>query len=162
MKIAIYPGSFDPITLGHLNIIKRAAQVFEKVVVCVMVNSAKRPTFSLEERVEMIRRVTKGLPNVEVEGFDGLLVDFAQQKEASVLVRGLRAVTDFEYELQIAQTNHKLNPLVDTIFLTTSVEYSYVSSSIVREIASYGGDINQFVPECIVDDIYKKAGRTRS
>ena len=112
--------------------------------------------------MELLQRVTKDLPNVEIAAFDGLTVDFAKEKGASVLVRGLRAVTDFEYELQIAQTNHKLNPSVDTIFLTTSVEYSYVSSSIVREIASYGGDISQFVPECIVEDIYKKAGRIKS
>ena len=111
--------------------------------------------------MELLRRVTKDMPNVTVEAHDGLLVDFASQRNANVLVRGLRAVTDFEYELQIAQTNHKLNPFVDTVFLTTSVEYSYVSSSIVREIASYGGDITQFVPECIVDDIYRRAGGKR-
>ncbi len=162
MRIGIYPGSFDPVTQGHLDIILRASKLVDKLIIGVLINGAKQPMFSMEERVEMIRRVTKNLPNVEVEGFDGLLVDFAQKKEASVLVRGLRAVTDFEYELQIAQTNHRLNPFVDTIFLTTSVEYSYVSSSIVREIASYGGDIGKFVPECIVDDIYKKAGRKRS
>lgn len=162
MRIGIYPGSFDPVTQGHLDIILRASKLVDKLIIGVLINGAKQPMFSMEERVEMIQRVTKNLPNVEVEGFEGLLVDFAQKKEASVLVRGLRAVTDFEYELQIAQTNHRLNPFVDTIFLTTSVEYSYVSSSIVREIASYGGDISKFVPECIVDDIYKKAGRKRS
>lgn len=162
MRIGIYPGSFDPVTQGHLDIILRASKLVDKLIIGVLINGAKQPMFSMEERVEMIQRVTKNLPNVEVEAFDGLLVDFAQKKEASVLVRGLRAVTDFEYELQIAQTNHRLNPFVDTIFLTTSVEYSYVSSSIVREIASYGGDISKFVPECIVEDIYKKAGRKRS
>ena len=161
MRIGIYPGSFDPVTQGHLDIILRASKLVDKLIIGVLVNGAKKPMFSMEERVELIQRVTGNLPNVEVEAFDGLLVDFAGQKGASVLVRGLRAVTDFEYELQIAQTNHKLNPLVDTIFLTTSVEYSYVSSSIVREIASYGGDISQFVPECIVDDIYKKAGEEK-
>lgn len=162
MRIGIYPGSFDPVTQGHLDIILRASKLVDKLIIGVLINGAKQPMFSMEERVEMIQRVTKNLPNVEVEAFDGLLVEFAQKKEASVLVRGLRAVTDFEYELQIAQTNHRLNPFVDTIFLTTSVEYSYVSSSIVREIASYGGDISKFVPECIVEDIYKKAGRKRS
>jgi pantetheine-phosphate adenylyltransferase len=161
MVIGIYPGSFDPVTLGHLDIIVRASRLVDKLIIGVLVNGAKSPLFSMEERVELLRRVTKDMPNVVIEASDGLLVDFAEKTGATVLVRGLRAVTDFEYELQIAQTNHKLNPFVDTIFLTTSVEYSYVSSSIVREIASYGGDISQFVPESIVDDIYKKTGRTR-
>ena len=161
MRIGIYPGSFDPVTLGHLDIIVRASRLVDQLIIGVLVNGAKSPLFSMEERMELIRRVTKDMPNVTVEAHDGLLVDFANQRNANVLVRGLRAVTDFEYELQIAQTNHKLNPFVDTVFLTTSVEYSYVSSSIVREIASYGGDITQFVPECIVDDIYKKAGGKR-
>ena len=159
MRIGIYPGSFDPVTQGHLDIIHRASKLVDKLIIGVLVNGAKSPMFSMEARVELIRRVTGDLPNVEVEAAEGLLVDFAARTGAGILVRGLRAVTDFEYELQIAQTNHKLNPFVDTVFLTTSVEYSYVSSSIVREIASYGGDIRQFVPECIVEDIYKKAGR---
>ena len=159
MRIGIYPGSFDPVTLGHLDIIERASRMVDKLVIGVLVNGAKSPMFTTEERVELIKKVTKDMPNVVVEANDGLLVDFAEAKGAGVIIRGLRAVTDFEYELQIAQTNHKLNPKVDTVFLTTSVEYSYVSSSIVREIASYGGDISQFVPESIVDDIYKKAGR---
>ena len=159
MRIGIYPGSFDPVTLGHLDIIVRASRLVDQLIIGVLVNGAKSPMFSMEERIELLRRVTATMPNVVVEKHDGLLVDFAKQKNANILVRGLRAVTDFEYELQIAQTNHKLNPFVDTVFLTTSVEYSYVSSSIVREIASYGGDISQFVPECIVDDIYRKVGR---
>ncbi len=159
MRIGIYPGSFDPVTLGHLDIIVRASRLVDQLIIGVLVNGAKSPMFSMEERMELLCRVTAHMPNVIVEKHDGLLVDFARQKNASILVRGLRAVTDFEYELQIAQTNHKLNPFVDTVFLTTSVEYSYVSSSIVREIASYGGDISQFVPECIVDDIYRKVGR---
>ena len=161
MRIGIYPGSFDPVTLGHLDIIERASRMVDKLVIGVLVNGAKSPMFTTDERVELIKKVTKDMPNVVVEANDGLLVDFAEAKGAGVIIRGLRAVTDFEYELQIAQTNHKLNPKVDTVFLTTSVEYSYVSSSIVREIASYGGDIGQFVPECIVDEIYKKAGRKK-
>ena len=161
MRIGIYPGSFDPVTLGHLDIIERASRMVDKLVIGVLVNGAKSPMFTTDERVELIKKVTKDMPNVVVEANDGLLVDFAEAKGAGVIIRGLRAVTDFEYELQIAQTNHKLNPNVDTVFLTTSVEYSYVSSSIVREIASYGGDISQFVPECIVDEIYKKAGRKK-
>ncbi len=159
MRIGIYPGSFDPVTRGHLDIIDRAARLVDELVIGVLVNSSKKPLFSMEERVDFIRRVTKNIPNITVEAYDGLLVEFAKSRNASVLVRGLRAVTDFEYELQIAQTNHKLDSSIDTVFLTNSVEYSYVSSSIVREIASYGGDIRQFVPECIVDDIYKKVGR---
>lgn len=159
MKIGIYPGSFDPVTLGHLDIIERAARLVDQLVIGVLVNGVKSPMFTLEERVELLKTVTAGMPNVTVEANSGLLVDFAKEKGAGVIVRGLRAVTDFEYELQIAQTNHKLSPEIDTIFLTTSVEYSYVSSSIVREVASYGGDITKFVPECIVDEIYKKAGR---
>jgi len=162
MRIGIYPGSFDPVTLGHLDIIERASRMVDKLIIGVLVNGAKSPMFTTEERVALIKKVTKDMPNVVVEANDGLLVDFAENKGAQVIIRGLRAVTDFEYELQIAQTNHKLNPNVDTVFLTTSVEYSYVSSSIVREIASYGGDISQFVPECIVDEIYKKAGRKKS
>ena len=161
MRIGIYPGSFDPVTLGHLDIIERASRMVDKLIIGVLVNGAKSPMFTTEERVELIKKVTKNLPNVEVEANGGLLVDFAEAKGANVIIRGLRAVTDFEYELQIAQTNHKLNSNVDTVFLTTSVEYSYVSSSIVREVASYGGDISQFVPECIVDEIYKKAGRKK-
>ena len=159
MRIGIYPGSFDPVTLGHLDIIERASRLVDKLIIGVLVNGTKKPMFSLEERVALLKEVTKDMPNVVVEANTGLLVDFAKEKNATVIFRGLRAVSDFEYELQIAQTNHKLNPNVDTVFLTTSVEYSYVSSSIVREIASYDGDISQFVPECIVDEIYKKAGR---
>ena len=161
MRIGIYPGSFDPVTLGHFDIIERASRMVDKLIIGVLVNGAKSPMFTTEERVNLIKKVTRNLPNVEVEANSGLLVDFAEAKGANVIIRGLRAVTDFEYELQIAQTNHKLNSNVDTVFLTTSVEYSYVSSSIVREVASYGGDISRFVPECIVDEIYKKAGRKK-
>lgn len=166
MKIGIYPGSFDPITLGHLDIIIRASGLVDKLIIGVLRNSAKRPLFSAEERVELIEKVilenTKLSSSVEVEAFDGLLIDFAKQKNASIIVRGLRAITDFEYELQIAQTNHKLNPEIDTVFFTTSVEYSYVSSSVVKEIASYNGDIRQFVPDTIVPRVYDKYKSIRS
>ena len=156
MKTGIYAGSFDPITLGHLDVIRRAARITKRLIIAVLNNNAKSPAFSVEERLELIRKVTRDIPNVEVMSFSGLTVDFAKEQNANVLVRGLRAVTDFEYELQIAQLNHELNPEVDTIFLTTSVEYSYLSSSIVKEIASYGGDISQFVPEEVVEDVYNK------
>jgi pantetheine-phosphate adenylyltransferase len=156
MKIALYPGTFDPVTLGHLDIIRRAAGVCDKLVIGVLPNSAKRPWFSVEERIELIKKVTSDLDNVEVESFDGLTVDFGKKIGASVIVRGLRAITDFEYELQIAQINHKLNTDIDTIFFTTSVEYSYVSSSIAKEVASYGGDVSGLVPREIIDDLFEK------
>ena len=156
MKIALYPGTFDPVTLGHLDIIRRAAGVCDKLVIGVLPNSAKRPWFSVEERIELIKKVTSDLDNVEVESFDGLTVDFGKKIGASVIVRGLRAITDFEYELQIAQINHRLNPDIDTIFFTTSVEYSYVSSSIAKEVASYGGDVSGLVPHEIIDDLFEK------
>jgi len=156
MKIALYPGTFDPVTLGHLDIIRRAAGVCDKLVIGVLPNSAKRPWFSVEERIELIKKVTSDLDNVEVESFDGLTVDFGKKIGASVIVRGLRAITDFEYELQIAQINHRLNPDIDTIFFTTSVEYSYVSSSIAKEVASYGGDVSGLVPSEIIDDLFEK------
>lgn len=156
MRIGIYPGSFDPITLGHLDVIKRAAQVVDVLIIGVLNNSGKNPLFLASERVEMIQEVIKEIKNVEVEAFSGLLVEFAKLKHASVIVRGLRAITDFEYELQMAQTNHKIQPQVDTIFFTTSVEYSYLSSSVVKEIALHKGDIRQFVPEEIVEKIRMK------
>ena len=153
----MYPGTFDPVTLGHYDIIKRASGVSDKLIIGVLPNSAKNPWFTVEERMELIRKVTADMNNVVVESFDGLTVDFGKKIGANVIVRGLRAITDFEYELQIAQINHKLNPDIDTIFFTTSVEYSYVSSSIAKEVARYGGDITGFVPASIIDDLYAKA-----
>ena len=156
MRRAVYPGSFDPVTFGHLDIIERSAKMVDELVVGVLHNSAKNSLFSLEERVNMIREMTKDIPNVRVESFDGLLVDYMSQIEANIIIRGLRAVTDFEYELQLAQMNHVQNEDVETVFLITSLKYSYLSSTIVKEIASYGGDISKFVPAELIDRIYAK------
>ena len=156
MKRAIYPGSFDPVTNGHVDIILRSSKIVDKLIVGVLNNSAKKSLFSVEERVSMLKEITKDMPNVEVTSFDGLLVDYMREIDASIIVRGLRAVTDFEYELQIAQTNHIENTDIETIFLTTNLQYSYLSSTIVKEFASYGGDISKFVPEQFVDRIYEK------
>ena len=159
MKSAIYPGSFDPMTYGHLDIIKRAADIFDHLTVAVLNNNVKSPLFSVEERVNILKEATKDIPNVSVESFQGLLIDYAKEKDIHVSVRGLRAITDFEYELQIAQTNKKLsNGELDTIFLTTSLEYSYLSSSGVKEIACFNGDISQCVPPCVAELVYKKYG----
>lgn len=157
MKSAIYPGSFDPMTLGHLDVIKRASKMFDQLTVSVLDNKAKNALFSVEERVSILKEATKDLPNVTVDSFSGLLVDYAKQKDIHVSVRGLRAVTDFEYELQIAQTNRKLsNGALDTVFLTTSLEYAYLSSSSVKEIAAFHGDISQLVPDFVAKLVYKK------
>lgn len=156
MKGAIYPGSFDPVTLGHLDIIKRSASIFDEVIVGVLNNTSKSPLFSLEERVNMLNEVVSDIPNVSVESFDGLLVDFARQKNVKVIVRGLRAVTDFEYELQLAQSNRKVAPDIDTMFLTTGIEYAYLSSSIVKEYASFGVPVEDFVPPQVVDRLKDK------
>ena len=156
MKKAIYPGSFDPLTLGHLDIIERSARIVDELVVGVLNNSAQNSLFSLDERVSMIKEMTDSMPNVTVTSFNGLLVDYMREIDATIIVRGLRAVTDFEYELQIAQTNHVENPEVETIFLTTSLQYSYLSSTIVKEFASYGGDLSKFVPARFIDRIYDK------
>ena len=156
MKKAIYPGSFDPLTLGHLDIIERSARIVDELVVGVLNNSAKNSLFSLDERVSMIKEMTDSMPNVTVTSFNGLLVDYMREIDATIIVRGLRAVTDFEYELQIAQTNHVENPEVETIFLTTSLQYSYLISTIVKEFASYGGDLSKFVPARFIDRIYDK------
>lgn len=156
MKRAIYPGSFDPVTNGHVDMILRSSKIVDHLIVGVLNNSAKKSLFSIEERVSMLKELTKDLPNVEVTSFDGLLVDYMREIDANIIVRGLRAVTDFEYELQIAQTNHIENTEIETIFLTTNLQYSYLSSTIVKEFASYGGDISKFVPEQFVDRIYEK------
>ena len=147
MLRAIYPGSFDPVTYGHLDIIRRSCKIVDELVVGVLNNNAKMPLFSVEERVKMLQEVTKDLKNVKIVPFHGLLIDFAREMDAYVVIRGLRAITDFGYELQMSQTNHKLEPDLETMFLTTSIEYSYLSSTTVREIATYGGDVSQFVPE---------------
>ena len=156
MRKAIYPGSFDPVTFGHQDIIARSSSIFDELIVGVLNNSAKNSLFSVDERVSMLRELTKDIPNVTVDSFDGLLVDYMKESGATIIVRGLRAVTDFEYELQIAQTNHVENPAVETVFLTTNLKYSYLSSSVVREFAAYGGDISKFVPAPFVDRIYQK------
>ena len=156
MKRAIYPGRFDPVTFGHLDIIERSSKIVDELVIGVLNNSAKNSLFSLEERVSMIKEMTSSIPNVKVASFDGLLVDYMREIDATIIVRGLRAVTDFEYELQIAQSNHVQNPDVETIFLTTNLQYSYLSSTIVKEFASYGGDISRFVPGQLIERIYAK------
>ena len=157
MKSAVYPGSFDPLTLGHLDIIKRASKMFDHLTVSVLDNRAKNALFSVEERVSILKEATKDLSNVSVDSFNGLLVDYAKQNDIHVSVCGLRAVTDFEYELQIAQTNRKLSDgSLDTVFLTTSLEYAYLSSSSVKEIAAFNGDISQLVPDFVVDIVHNK------
>ena len=159
MKIAIYPGSFDPVTSGHLNIIQRASQIFDKLIVCVMVNAGKNPMFTLEERVELIRRVTGNLPNVEVDSSNELLADYAHRKGGCVIVKGLRAVSDFESEFQMALINHKINPELDTMFLTADSQHMYMSSSMVKELGHYGVDLSDFLPAEIIPDIQKKLGK---
>lgn len=150
MSKAIYPGSFDPVTFGHLDIIKRSAEMFDEVIVGVLINNSKKPLFSAEERTEMLQQAVTQYKNVSVINFDGLLIDYMKANDISVIVRGLRAITDFDYELQIAQSNRKVsNETIDTVFLTTSIDYAYLSSSIVREYASYGTDVTDFVPEFV-------------
>ena len=156
MKIAIYPGSFDPVTSGHLNIIRRAASIFDKLIVCVMVNAGKNPMFSLEERVELIRRVTSDIPNVEVDCSDELLAEYAKSKGSCVIVKGLRATSDFENEFQMALINHKINPNLDTMFLTAEHQYMYMSSSTVKELGNYNVDLSDFLPAQIIPDFQKK------
>ena len=157
MKTAVYPGTFDPVTYGHLDVILRASKLFDCVIVGVLHNYSKSPLFSVEERVRILNEATKDLPNVEIVAFSGLSVDFARQCKAKVIIRGLRAITDFEYELQMAQTNRLLSHgKIDTVFLTTSLEYAYLSSSAIKQIASFDGDITPCVPDFVADLIYDK------
>ena len=156
MLRAIYPGSFDPVTNGHLDVIRRASGLVDELIVGVLNNKAKTPLFSVEERVKMLEEVTKDIPNVKIIPFEGLLVDFAHKLNAKIVIRGLRAITDFEYELQMAQTNHKLASDVETIFLTTNLQYSYLSSTTVKEVAAYHGDISKFVPDVVRERIREK------
>lgn len=156
MKIAIYPGSFDPVTIGHLNIIRRAAKIFDKLIVCVMVNPGKTPMFSLEERVALIRRVTGDIQNVEVDGSHELLADYARQRGVCVIVKGLRAGSDFENEFQMALVNRKINPDLDTMFLTAQSRYMHLSSSMVKELGSYGVDLSDFLPKEIIPDFQQR------
>lgn len=156
MKTAIYPGSFDPVTLGHYDIIERSSKIFDKLIVGVLNNSAKSPLFSVEERVNMLKDVTSHFPNVEVQSFAGLLIDFVRSNDANVIVRGLRAITDFEYELQLAQMNRVIAPEIDTLFLTTNLKYAYLSSSMAKEVAMYGGDISSFLSPEIAEKVREK------
>ena len=161
MTTAIIPGSFDPITLGHLNIIRRAAQIFDRVVVCVMKNSAKNYMFTIDERVELVKRVVSRLPNVQVDTTSLLLAEYARQHEGAVIVKGLRAVSDFDYEFQIALINKKMNPELDTLFLTSSEKYTFLSSTVVKEMAAYGADLSEFAPREIIDDIIERSNNRR-
>ena len=156
MKIAIYPGSFDPVTNGHLNIIRRAANILDKLIVCVMVNAGKKPLFTREERTEMLRRVTRDLPNVEIDHADELLATYAKRRGSCVVVKGLRATSDFENEFQMALINHKINPELDTMFLTSEHQYMYLSSSTVKELAYYDVDLQDFLPAEIIPDFQKR------
>lgn len=162
MSKAIYPGSFDPMTYGHMDIITRASEIFDELTVSVLNNVNKSSLFSVEERVKILQEATKDLKNVKIESFSGLLIDYAKQKDIHVVIRGLRAITDFEYELQIAQTNRKLSgETLDTMFLTTSLEYAYLSSSSVKEIACFGGNIDACVPDFVAKQLYEKYGIIR-
>jgi pantetheine-phosphate adenylyltransferase len=156
MKIAVYPGSFDPITSGHLNIIRRAANIFDRLIVCVMVNASKTPMFSRDERVDMIKRVVGDIANVEVDSSDELLADYAKRKGSCVIVKGLRAGSDFENEFQMALINHKINPTLDTMFLTAEHQYMYLSSSTVKELGGYNVDLSDFLPEQIIPDFKQR------
>ena len=153
---AIYPGSFDPVTYGHLDIIKRASKVVDELIIGVLVNQKKKPLFSMEERMELLRDTTKEYSNVTVKTFEGLTIDFAKENDAKLIIRGLRAVTDFESEMQIAQTNHSIDPEIDTMFFTTSLEYAFLSSTIAREVAFYGSDVSKLVPPVVAEEFRKK------
>lgn len=159
---AIYPGSFDPVTLGHLDIIKRSAEKVDELIIGVLNNNTKSPMFTVEERVEMLNELVKDYPNVKVEAFTGLSVEFVKKKNANVIIRGLRAISDFDYELQMAQTNRKLYENADTMFLTTSLEYAYLSSTTVKEVAYFNGDITGFVPASIIDRVYNRVWENKN
>lgn len=161
MNVAIVPGSFDPVTNGHLDIIRRTSALFDLVYVSILSNSSKNPLFSVEERIELINRVTRDLLNVKVENFTGLLVDYARERNAKFIVKGLRAVSDFEYEFQMSLTNKQLASEIETFFITTNTKYAYLSSSIVKEVAKYGGDLTEMVPLEIIKDIQNKIGGKR-
>lgn len=153
MNIAVYPGSFDPMTNGHLDIIKRAAKTFDKVYVAILTNSAKNPEFSISQRIDWLKRATKDFDNVEIDSFSGLLVNYANEKGADIIIKGLRAVSDFEYEFQMALTNRALSPNIETMFLMTNGKYSYLSSSIVKEIARLGGSLSGLVPDFMIEEV---------
>ncbi|QCX32230.1 pantetheine-phosphate adenylyltransferase [Caloramator sp. E03] len=156
-KIAVYPGSFDPITNGHLDVIERSCKIFDKVIVAVLENPEKKaPLFTIDERVELIKKSTKGMANVEVASFKGLLINFMKKRDANIIIKGLRAVSDFDYEFQMALLNHKLDPNIDTLFMMTNSKYSYLSSSAVKQVAMYGGCIKELVPDVIIEDIINK------
>ena len=156
MNTAVYPGSFDPVTNGHLDIIERAAKIYDKLIVAILQNNSKKPVFSLAQRIEMLSAVTSGIKNVEIDSFDGMLVKFAKEKGASVIIKGLRAVSDFEYEFQMALTNKKQDPDIETLFMTTGSGNSFLSSSVVKEVARLGGELEGMVPPAIIPVIYKK------
>lgn len=158
MRVGVYPGSFDPVTLGHLDIIERGAKIVDKLIVGVLLNGMKNPMFTVEQRIELLKDATKHLNNVEIRPFQGLLVDFLRQEGATVVIRGLRAVTDFEYELQMAQANRNLYPDMETVFLTTNVQYSFISSTIVKDVLRHNGDVSHFVPQAALEKIYKLGG----
>ena len=155
-KTVICPGSFDPVTLGHIDIITRASKLFDRVIVGVFINADKKQSFTIDERIAFLQKTVGHLENIEIVGFDGLLADYAKQRGATAVCRGLRAVSDFEYEFQMALTNRKLNPALDTVFLASDAQYTYLSSSMVKNVASFGGDISNFVPACIHDEIYNR------
>ena len=161
MKIAVYPGSFDPVTKGHLNIIERASRLFDRLIVCVMVNCEKRPMFTLNERKAQLTRVTVHLPNVSVDSHDGLLADYAQSHGCCTIIKGLRAGSDFEKEFQMAMINRKLNPNIDTMFLPSNEKYTYLSSTVVKEMVRYGADLSDFLPREIIEDVKKKMDDSR-
>ncbi len=160
-KIAIYPGSFDPITYGHMDIVKRAAGLVDHLIIGVLMNQHKNPLFSLEERVALIEEAVHDMPNVSVQSFDGLTIDFAEKVHARMIIRGLRAMTDFDYEFQMAHTNQTLNPEIETVFLSTGLDFSYVSSSVSKEIFLYGGDVSKLVPAHVIDAMQRKVKQIR-